>query len=84
VIGIAVVVRAVAQTCSSTSLAAWGTWVAAAHAGGIGWARRKSAAKRALIDTGKDMRRGAKGQFKEADDVGRSLKRTVSRGQGGR
>jgi len=39
---------------------------------------RKSASKRELIDTGKDkrfVRRGAKGQFKESDDVGRSLKR---------
>ena len=41
-------------------------------------AKRKSAAKRELIDTGKDkrfVRRGASGQFKESDDVGRSLKR---------
>jgi hypothetical protein len=32
--------------------------------------------KRELIDTGSDkryMRRGSKGQFKESDDVGRSL-----------
>ena len=41
-------------------------------------AKRKSAAKRELIDTGKHkrfVRRGASGQFKESDDVGRSLKR---------
>ena len=34
------------------------------------------AAKRELIDTGRDkryVRRSAKGQFKESDDVGRSL-----------
>ena len=39
---------------------------------------RKTASKRELIDTGTDkrfVRRGAKGQFKESDDVGRSLKR---------
>jgi hypothetical protein len=37
---------------------------------------RKKAAKRELIDTGKDkrfVRRGAGGKFKESDDVGRSL-----------
>jgi hypothetical protein len=37
---------------------------------------RKTAAKRELIDTGTDkrfVRRGAKGQFKESDDVGKSL-----------
>lgn len=36
----------------------------------------KKAAKRELINTGTDkryMRRDAKGQFKESDDVGRSL-----------
>ena len=41
-------------------------------------AKRKSAAKRGLIDTGKDkrfVRRGGSGQFKESDDLGRSLKR---------
>ena len=41
-------------------------------------AKRKSAAKRELIDTGKDkrfVRRGGSGQFKESDDVGGSLKR---------
>ena len=39
---------------------------------------RKTASKRELIDTFTDkrfVRRGAKGQFKESDDVGRSLKR---------
>jgi hypothetical protein len=38
--------------------------------------KRKKAAKRELIDTGRDkrfVRRGAKGRFKESDDVGRSL-----------
>jgi hypothetical protein len=37
---------------------------------------RKSAAKRELINTGRDkrfVRRGEQGQFKESDDVGRSL-----------
>ena len=37
---------------------------------------RKSAAKRELIDTGRDkryVRRDEQGQFKESDDVGRSL-----------
>jgi hypothetical protein len=36
----------------------------------------RTSAKRELIDTGTDkrfVRRGAKGQFKESDDVGRSL-----------
>jgi len=40
--------------------------------------RRKSAAKRTLINTGTDkrfVRRNAKGQFNESDDVGRSLKK---------
>jgi len=39
-------------------------------------AKRKSAAKRELIDTGTDkryVRRDADGQFRESDDVGRSL-----------
>ena len=39
---------------------------------------KRKAAKRERIETGKDkrfVRRGAKGQFKESDDVGRSLKR---------
>jgi hypothetical protein len=50
-------------------------------------------AKRELIDTGTDkryVRRGARGQFKESDDVGRSLrtdprtkaKKSVKSGQG--
>jgi hypothetical protein len=37
---------------------------------------RRSSSKRELINTGTDkrfVRRGAKGQFKESDDVGRSL-----------
>lgn len=53
----------------------------------------KKAAKRKTIDTGSDkrfVRRRAGGQFKESDDVGRSLasdrrtkaKRTVKPGQG--
>ena len=55
----------------------------------------RSAGKRELINTGTDkrfVRRGAKGQFKESDDVGRSLAadrrkkaKTVSKpGQGDR
>jgi hypothetical protein len=55
----------------------------------------KSSGKRELINTGTDkrfVRRGAKGQFKESDDVGRSLRsdrrtqaKTVSKpGQGDR
>ena len=39
--------------------------------------KRRRPAKRELIDTGTDkrfVRRGAKGQFKESDDVGRSLR----------
>jgi hypothetical protein len=39
-------------------------------------AGRKRAAKRELIDTGADkrfVRRGARGKFKESDDVGKSL-----------
>jgi hypothetical protein len=39
-------------------------------------ARRRSAAKRELIDTGRDkryVRRDSQGQFKEVDDMGRSL-----------
>lgn len=54
---------------------------------------RKKAAKRELIDTGTDkrfVRRGSKGQFKESDDVGKSLaadrgkkaKTKAKRGQG--
>jgi hypothetical protein len=41
-----------------------------------GSGKRKSAAKRELIDTGTDkryVRRDSKGQFHESDDVGRSL-----------
>jgi hypothetical protein len=37
---------------------------------------KKTVGKRELIDTGTDkryVRRGAQGQFKESDDVGRSL-----------
>ena len=56
-------------------------------------AGRRKAAKRELINTGTDkrfVRRGAKGRFKESDDVGRSLsadrrrkaKRKVKSGQG--
>jgi hypothetical protein len=55
----------------------------------------RAAAKRELVNTGTDkryVRRDAKGQFKESDDVGRSLKsdrRTVAKnrskpGQGDR
>jgi hypothetical protein len=54
---------------------------------------RKQAAKRELIDTGRDkryVRRDGQGQFKESDDVGRSLsqdrkrtaKKKVKSGQG--
>ena len=38
--------------------------------------KKKQAAKRELIDTGTDkrfVRRGARGKFKESDDVGKSL-----------
>ena len=56
---------------------------------------RKVSSKRELIDTGTDkryVRRDEKGQFKESDDVGRSLsqdirrkaKTTVKSGQGDR
>jgi len=56
---------------------------------------KKSAAKRELIDTGRDkrfVRRDESGQFKESDDVGRSLtqdrkrkaKKSAARGQGDR
>jgi len=55
--------------------------------------RRKTVAKRELIDTGSDkryVRRGAGGKFKESDDVGRShsqdprkkAKTQAKRGQG--
>ena len=54
---------------------------------------RRKASKRELINTGTDkrfVRRGAKGRFRESDDVGRSLsadrrrtaKRKVKSGQG--
>jgi hypothetical protein len=39
--------------------------------------KRRKAPKRKLVRTGRDarfMRRGAKGRFKESDDVGRSLR----------
>ena len=39
--------------------------------------KRRKAAKRQLLRTGRDTRftrRGAKGRFKESDDVGRSLR----------
>jgi hypothetical protein len=55
--------------------------------------KKKKAAKRELIDTGRDkryVRRDKEGQFKESDDQGRSLsqdrkkkaKRKVKSGQG--
>jgi len=58
-------------------------------------AKKKSAAKRELVKTRSDkrfVRRGAAGQFKESDDVGKSLtrdrrkkaKRKVKSGQGDR
>lgn len=43
---------------------------------------RKAAAKRELIDTGTDkryVRRDENGQFKESDDVGRSLSQDQQR-----
>ena len=57
--------------------------------------RRSSSSKRELINTGRDkrfVRRDAQGQFKESDDVGRSLaadrrkhaKTEVKSGQGDR
>ena len=56
-------------------------------------AKKASSSKRELINTGSDkryVRRDAKGQFKETDDVGKSLqadrrtkaKKTVPKGQG--
>jgi hypothetical protein len=56
-------------------------------------AKKKTAAKRETIDTGSDkrfVRRKSSGEFKESDDLGRSLssdrrkkaKRTVKSGQG--
>ena len=44
--------------------------------------KSKSSGKRELIDTGTDKRyvkRNAKGQFKESDDVGRSLSQDSKR-----
>ncbi len=60
-----------------------------------GMAKRSTTSKRELIDTGKDkryVRRNPRGQFKEVDDVGRSLsadrrtkaKTKVPAGQGDR
>ena len=57
--------------------------------------KRRKATKRKLVDTGRDkrfVRRGKKGQFKESDDLGRSLtadrrkktKRQVKSGYGDR
>ena len=56
---------------------------------------KKKAAKRELIDTGRDkryVRRDSEGKFNESDDVGRSLsqdkkrtaKKTVKSGEGDR
>ena len=45
-------------------------------------AEKRSSGKRELIDTGNDKRfvkRDEKGQFKESDDVGRSLAQDVRR-----
>ena len=58
-------------------------------------ATKRKATKRELLNTGTDkqfVRRGAKGRFKESDDVGRSLakdrqqqaKKKVKSGQGDR
>jgi hypothetical protein len=58
-------------------------------------AKRRVSSRRTLINTGRDkryVRRNRKGQFKESDDVGRSLaadrrkhaKRKVKAGQGDR
>ena len=58
-------------------------------------AKSKASSKRELIDTGTDkryVRRDAQGQFKESDDVGRSLsadrrrgaKSTAAKGHGDR
>jgi hypothetical protein len=59
----------------------------------VSMAKKKKAAKRESIDTGRDkryVRRDSKGKFDESDDVGRSLsqdrrkksKRKVKAGQG--
>ena len=45
-------------------------------------AGKKGSSKRELVDTGNDkryVRRDEKGQFKESDDVGRSLSQDVKR-----
>jgi hypothetical protein len=45
-------------------------------------ASKKTSSKRELIDTGTDkryVRRDAQGQFKESDDVGRSLSQDVKK-----
>lgn len=45
-------------------------------------ASKKASSKRELIDTGTDkryVRRDEKGQFKESDDVGRSLSQDVKK-----
>lgn len=45
-------------------------------------ASKKGSSKRDLVDTGTDkryVRRDAKGQFSESDDVGRSLAQDVKR-----
>ena len=45
-------------------------------------AEKKGSSKRELIDTGTDkryVRRDEKGQFKESDDMGRSLAQDVKR-----
>lgn len=45
-------------------------------------AKKKASSKRELIDTGTDkryVRRNEKGQFKESDDVGRSLSQDIKR-----
>jgi hypothetical protein len=52
-----------------------GIGVASANRLEVPMAKRKAAAKRKLINTGSDkryVRRGAKGRFKESDDVGRA------------
>ena len=78
----------------STSKAAKGTRAAKGTSKGTKTTKRtRKAAKRETIDTGTDkryVRRGAGGQFKESDDMGRSLtsdrrtkaKRKVKSGQG--
>jgi hypothetical protein len=49
---------------------------------GIVMAEKKGSSKRELIDTGNDkryVRRDDQGQFKESDDMGRSLSQDVKR-----